>query len=154
MRKNTTAPRRATALFLTALMCGTYFSGCSQHSSNAAAPEETAAAVQAEQTVTIGTQQCDTLAKELTVVNADAAQLQQAIPLLPNLEKLTLEGTLPETQTLLLLKDQFPQVTLVCRVELGGKTVSTDAQLLDLTDTTPDPEALKEYLPLFSGLQE
>jgi len=154
MGKKTNIQHRAIALFLTALVCTTSFPGCSKAAVDAAVSEEKNITTETAQTVTIGSIHCDTLAQELTVVDADPAELEEILPLLPNLEILTLEGKIPHAEKLLALKEEFPNVSLVSPVALGNKSVSTDAELLDLSETTVSMDALTENLPLFTQLQE
>lgn len=109
---------------------------------------------QVEYRVNVGSICCDSFAQELTVADAEPEELEAVLPLLPRLKKLTLEGKVPQTRTLLALWEQFPELTLVCRVNLGGKSVSTDAEILDLSETTVSMEELNGMLPLFVRLRE
>lgn len=154
MKKPTGIPRRATALFLSILVCSTHFAGCRKQPASAAGIEPATAAIASDRQITIGSIRCDSLATELTVTDADPGQLEQALTLLPQLERLTLEGAIPPVETLLAFREKFPQVMLVFQTQLGGQSVSTDTEVLDLSNTAADPDALKELLPLFSGLQE
>ena len=97
---------------------------------------------------------CDVDSKELSVVDADFTELEEILPLLPHLEALTLEGKIPPADKLLALRQQFPDLVLVCPVTIGNRTLSTDAQILDLSDSAVDPDSLMKLLPLFSNLQE
>lgn len=153
MWNKTSKQRRVTALLLTTLVCSTGFSGCDKRE-DAAAAADPIAAVQTEKLITVGTIQCDAFAKELTVVDTNPADLEQILPLLPQLEKLILEGTLPETEQLLKLHNSFPQIALVMQTELGGTPVSTGTELLDLSGTSIDPDTLRTQLTLFSNLRE
>lgn len=153
MKKVTRIPRRATALVLSVLVCGSNFTGCGS-TSTPDTSKETAAAIAAEDLVTVGSIRCNPQAKELTVTDAEPGELSQALALLPDLETLTLEGAVPQTEELLALQEQFPDVALIFQTELGEKTVSTDAEILDFSGSAADLDALKEVLPLFSNLQE
>lgn len=150
MGKKMRIQRRAAVFVLAALLCGISFSGCSEKAGDTTVPEEKN--ITAE--VTVGSIRCDPLAQELNVVDADPAELEEILPLLPQLKKLTLEGNIPHSQKLLALKERFPELTLVCRVNLGGKSVFTDANILDLSNTAVSMEELTEMLPLFTHLQE
>lgn len=148
-----THPRLLTRLFFPVfLLCILWLSGCTQPLQKASVaqaqiPRET------EFPITIGEDPLDPLVQELTITDADPSQLEQALPLLPHLEKLTLEGKIPAPEKLLALKEKFPQVTLICPLMFGGKPVRTDAQQLDLTGTAVSAAELEKFLPLFSSLQ-
>jgi len=140
---------RAIVLHLAALVCTVSLLGCG----GTAAEQETVIRETTSQ-ISVGGIHCDALVQELTVLNADLQVLEQLVPQLPQLRTLTLEGQIPPVEKLLDLKGQFPDLNLVCLVTLGGKTVSTGTQLLDLSETAVDADALKELLPLFFDLKE
>jgi len=155
MGKRNTIRIRTAALLLAAAACITCTSGCRKtETENPEIPAETKVQSTETQTISIGSIQCDAAAQELTVTDADADELEQLIPLLPQLKKLTLEGTVPELRTLLDLKSRYPELTVVCQITLGGSSYSTDTQILELTDTSVTAEVLHTALPLFCDLQE
>lgn len=92
--------------------------------------------------------------REVTLQNADAANLAEMLPLLPQLETVTLEGTLPEPEELLALIEQFPQVSFRYTLEYAGLSIPWDCQTLDLTGMEVTKEALAEHLPLLPELQK
>ena len=152
MRKKTPLQSRALAFFLTAVVCGTGLTGCGRQASSPNA-ENTAVTAAVQQTA-VGKISIDPSTKELTVCDADPAELEQVLPQLSGLETLHLEGTIPETERLLALKAAFPHISLVCQLQLDGHTVSTDALVLELPGTAISPEKIAECLPLFSNLEE
>ena len=97
---------------------------------------------------------CDGRVQELTVTDADPEELMEVLPLLPRLEKLTLEGKALQPQALLALRQQYPELTVICRVVLGGEAVPTDVASLDLSGAAVSGKALSEALPLFTGLEK
>lgn len=147
-----TSPNRAAALLLTALVCSAALPGCGK-ADPAASSQAEITAIRIEDAES-GSIRYDDMAAELTISDADFTELEQLLPQLPQLEKLTLEGSLPQMETLLELKAQYPDLQLVFRTELGGKPVSTDTELLDLSGTSITADILQEQLPLFSCLKE
>lgn len=153
MRKYGHTQRKSSAILLSAMLCGSFLSGCSESAAIPVPPSETVIAQDSDTTVSVGNIRCDALTRELTLTDADAAELRQILPLLPQLQTLTLEGTLPATEELLEIKIHYPELTLVCQIDLGGTAVSTDLESLDLKNTD-DLNKLRECLPLFSRLKD
>ena len=153
MKILTTIPPRATAVVATALVCGSLFTGCTKTESTQA-PLGNDSPIGLEQSIPISSISSDCSAKELTITDADPAELIQMLASFANLEKLTLEGTVPAVEQLLELQKAFPELSLVCPLTIAGTTVTTDAEVLDLTGVPVDFEELQTKLPLFSNLQE
>lgn len=149
-----TIPYRVTIVFLSLLLSCISFNGCSRTNRVIPDPEQTNFTAASEKIATVGSICCDVDSKELSVVDADFTELEEILPLLPHLEALTLEGKIPPADKLLALRQQFPDLVLVCPVTIGNRTLSTDAQILDLSDSAVDPDSLMKLLPLFSNLQE
>lgn len=145
---------RTLVLLFTVLIFCTFFYGCSKAAYDTAPSEEDTNSFQSEEKITVGKIQCDVLAQELAVQDADIEDLKQILPQLPNLNKLILEGVLPDTKQLLSLKEMFPEVSLVFQISLGEKSLSTDTEILDLSNTVVDADTLSDYLPLFFKLKE
>lgn len=154
MKKKTIIPYSATVVLLAAIVCGVGLSGCSQTSEQAAAAENSHITAASSQEITVGSIHCDALAAELTIENPNLDEVKQILPQLSQLKKLTMEGALPSSRELLELKKAYPALDLICQLSLGGKSVSTEEQFLDLSDATLDFQTLTENLPLFSYLQE
>ena len=104
--------------------------------------------------IAVGTVSCPPDASALTVADADPAQLEQALPLLPQLRELTLEGTLPPADFLLTLRENYPSLTLHYSVSIGETGYPNDTEILDLTGVPVKAEQLKQALPLLTELQE
>jgi len=104
--------------------------------------------------VTLGTSTCDSLSREVTAADATAEQLEAALPYLPRLERLGLSGRLPNTDELLKLRADFPNVQLLCTLELWGQELHTDARTLDLTGMSVSVSEIIRMLPLFPDVKE
>lgn len=154
MESNRNIPHRAKAAILAALACGSLLTACSKTKNVSDPSRQNSVTLKQENTITIGGIAFDSQAAELTVADADPVQLLQHLPSFPQLKKLTLEGTIPDLDTLLNLKEAFPQIALVCPITIGESPFLTDAAVLDLSNATVDPCVLQEALPLFSYLEE
>ena len=97
---------------------------------------------------------CSSTAKELTVQNATAAELGDALSLLPNLKNLTLEGTLPQPDQLLRLKHSFPEVQMHFTQTIAGREFPSQVSLLDLSGSDVTAAELTQALPLLDQVQE
>ena len=86
--------------------------------------------------VSIGDSRCSSMDLEAAVVNASAADLEQAIPFLPNLEAVILEGSLPSAEELLHLQETFPNVDFRFTVTVGGQEIPGDTTQIDLSSAT------------------
>ncbi len=115
---------------------------------------ETVISAKEDTRITVGSISCDALVQELTLIDADSSELEEILPKLSQLKKLTLEGMIPDTKSLLKLSDLYPSLELVFQINVAGVTVSTDVQVLDLTDTTVSQEELDSLLPVFHNLEE
>ena len=103
--------------------------------------------------VDVGGASCDNFCQALTVTDADAKQLEAALPLLPRLQTLELKGTFPQPEDLVSLRDAFPQVRFQFSLDLWQTTLTPDVTQIDLTAVPVTQEELTRYLPLFSGLE-
>ena len=147
-------PYRAKAVILAALACGSLLTGCIKTESSTTPAQQDSVSLKQNDTVTIDGMAFDSQAAELTVSDADPAQLLEKLPYFPQLKKLTLEGTLPATEELLTLKETFPDILQVYPITIGEQSFLTDSKVLDLSNATVDLSALQEALPLFSCLEE
>ena len=152
MKTEKNSQARANALLLAALICCSSLPGCGKTVSATSSQSEISA-IHTEEAVS-GDSRCDASATELTFSDADIEELMLLLPQLPHLKELTLEGNLPAIENLLEMKKQFPNLQLICQVPLGEKRFSTEAELLDLSDTSVSKELLIKTLPLFSELRE
>lgn len=98
--------------------------------------------------------ECGSTATELTVQNATAAELEYALPLLPQLSSLTLEGTLPQPEELLRLKEAFPGLAMHYTVTVAGNELPDHVTHLDFSDTQVTADELTRLLPLLDKAEE
>lgn len=152
-RKRITAKTAAVLLSLPAyLFC---IAGCGELPEKAeSAPGETIIQEKEDTVITVGSIRCDALTQELTVTDANPAELEELLPQLPQLKTLTLEGTVPDISALSAFMDQHPNLQLICPISINGNDYSTDAQVLDFTNSSVAVDELKNALPLFGNLQE
>lgn len=101
--------------------------------------------------VSVGGTSCSSTSQELTVSNIKAAELEEALSLLPQLRSLTLEGTLPEPEELLTLQTAFPSVEMKFTLSIGGRSLPSDVQCIDLTGISITQQELAGILPLFQN---
>lgn len=154
MRKKTNISARTAAVLLALGACFFCLAGCGAETA-VTSVETAAASVEEKDTViTVGDIRCDASAEELTLADADVKALEEALPLLPQLKTLKLEGTIPELSALQALKALYPELSFIFPAKLGGQDFVTDAQVLDLADTDVTAEELHAVLPFFGGLQE
>lgn len=89
--------------------------------------------------------------EELTLTDVDITELTHALPLLPRVSRVTLEGTLPEAEALLLLREQYPSIEFYWQIEVLGQTADVHTRELDLSGipmtSTEEVEAAAAYLP-------
>ena len=104
--------------------------------------------------VPVGGTSCSSLSQELTVTDATAAQLEEALPLLPQLCDLTLEGSLPEPEDLLRLQNAYPGIEMHFTLNIGGQEIPSDAQRMDLSGIQVTQQELARTLPLLTGMKE
>ena len=106
-------------------------------------------------TVTIGGTDYPHTQDQITVTNPDAAELKTQLPLLRNLENVTLEGTLPETAALIELKETFTNITFLWNFDVYGVETNTLADFLELSEIPLDDTAeLEALLPCFYNLEK
>lgn len=88
---------------------------------------------------------------ELTLTDADAQELARMLPYLPEMQTVTLEGTLPEAAALQQLTAAFPGIRFYWQIELFGQTADVDTVELDFTripmDSVDEVESAVAYLP-------
>lgn len=135
------------------IFVATLLASCGQ-AIEAPSPEQPAPTEATVSGIRIGGTFCPPDAQTLTVFDASAAELAQALPQLEDLRELTLEGTLPQPQDLLALRKQYPDLVLHYMVPLGGGSYSNDTELLDLTGVPVEEAQLSQTLPLLPRLQE
>ena len=103
--------------------------------------------------VDAGGTSCDNFSQTLTVADADVKKLEAALPLLPRLQTVELEGTLPQPEDLARLQEAFPQIRFQFSLDLWQTALTPDVTRIDLTAVPVSQEELIRYLPLFSSLE-
>lgn len=83
--------------------------------------------------VSLGNQQWDSTQKAITVADASLEELQNLLALLPNVEEVSLTGTLPDAQALLTLTESAPQVAFHWSVTLGDMAFTEGTEELIYT---------------------
>lgn len=90
----------------------------------------------------------------LSLSNMDVTELEEKLPMLPCVTRMTLYGDLPEPEALLRLMEKFPEVCFRASPVLGGVTTSLQAETLDLTGASfADTETLEAWLPCYPNLR-
>ena len=88
---------------------------------------------------------------EMVLTDADAEELSAALPYLPGLKAVTLEGQLPPAEALIALRQAYPGIRFYWQISLFGQTADVDTTELDLSgilmDSTRELEAAVAYLP-------
>lgn len=93
-------------------------------------------------------------AQEITLENASAGQLRQALPLLPQLQSVSLEGQLPPVEDRIALIEDYPQIEFSWMVSLGDEILSSQAESLDLSRKNPSLQALEDAFDQMPGLRQ
>lgn len=110
-------------------------------------------ACQVDYQVNLGSVSCPGDGTDATVTDADPALLNTGLPYLPKLKTLTLEGKLPDAEALAALRTSFPGISVRYSVSLCGRSVPSDAAVLDLSGLSPTREALEAALPYLPELE-
>lgn len=104
-------------------------------------------------TVSIGEIAIAHTAEEITVTDPDASELLAQLSLLPNLKTVTLEGTLPDNQALIEVKNTFPEITFLWNFTVYGVETNTLAEFIDLSKVQlENTDELEAALPCFYNL--
>ena len=87
----------------------------------------------------------------LTLSDADAGELKELLPYLPDLEYVSLEGVLPEASALRALTEAYPGIQFYWQVEIFGICADVHTTELDFSgipmDSVSQVEAAVAYLP-------
>lgn len=154
--KRNRIPAKTAAVLLLATACILCTTGCHQEKPSEVSelPEETIVQEKAGTDITVGSIRCDVLAQELTVTDANAAELEEILPQLPELQKLTLKGILPDATALIRLQSRYPEIMFDFQLRIWGNTYSSDIRILDLAGTDATMDELSLVIPLFRHLEE
>jgi hypothetical protein len=104
--------------------------------------------------VPLGDVRCSSMDTEVSLTDASAEAILQALPLLPRLKTVYLEGTLPSAEELLQLRSTFPSVEFRFTLTLGGHSFSSDAETLDLAGASVTLAELEQAISLLPHVSE
>ncbi len=105
--------------------------------------------------VTIGAQSYANDTDTLTVTDPDLQELREKLPLLPLVHTVHLEGTLPENDEIVAMKEQFPEIVFVWSFDFMGVTVTSVDTFVDLSGIyIKDIPQLEAMLPCFYNLEK
>lgn len=105
--------------------------------------------------VTIGDINYPSTAEELTVTDPSLDELSAGLSLLPSVHTVYLQGQLPANEQIVVLKEQFPEITFVWDFEVLGVPTNSLATFLDLSRIVMrTTDELESMLPCFYDLQQ
>lgn len=111
--------------------------------------------VQVNWMVPFGSQVFSSTTTELELEDASAEELQSLLPYLPDLKVLTLTGTTPDNDTMLQLKETYPDVAFGWDFQLCGVTVNSNATEIDLSEIQMESvDEVENSLKYFSNLEK
>lgn len=92
---------------------------------------------------------------ELTLADADAAELMEGLQYLPLVTDVTFTGTAPANDAIWELKQAYPEITFHWEFELLGLAVNSDTRGIDLSGMKMDSvEPLESQLKYFNCLEK
>ena len=101
--------------------------------------------------VTIGEEEWDCQVAELTLCDADCAELAEKLAYLPELQAVTLTGQLPDLEELSALQEQYPSIRVRAETVLGPVSPAEPTNQLTVEAgtemTLSQVEAALEYFP-------
>ena len=156
MKKRISLTARTAAVILSVMVCMFSTTGCSKEQPTvpASVTEVTTVETKADTIVSVGSITCDVLTQELTVNDANSDDLAELLPQLPALQKLTLEGILPDATALIRLQAKHPEITFDFQLRIWGNTYPSNTEVLDLAGTDATMDELNLLIPLFRNLKE
>ena len=104
--------------------------------------------------VPIGEVRCSSQDTQVRLSDISASDLEKALPVLPNLKTVTLEGTLPSVEELQHLRTAFPNITFCFSLELFGETINYDYNYVNLQNKTVTLDELIRVLSMLSCVRE
>lgn len=100
---------------------------------------------------TVGGVEIMNTAQDISLENASIDQLRQVLPMLHNLQSVSLEGQLPSTADRIALIADYPQVTFHWTVSVGNQTLSSKTEILDLSN---QPLSFQELTDTFDQMPD
>lgn len=89
---------------------------------------------------------------ELRLQDADAAELEAALPSLPNVKSVALVGEIPSYEQITALQEAHPEITFTWEWEFEGQHLDQTSRALDLSGRTLDYKEVDEALNLLPEL--
>ena len=91
--------------------------------------------------------------ESITLTDPDAAELLTKLRYLPRLTAVTLEGTVPDQDAMILLKETYPNITFLWNFSVCGVETNSLAEFIDLSKIhMANTEELEAALPCFYNL--
>ena len=104
--------------------------------------------------VILAGQKLERTVTELTLQDPDIAELELVLPCLPQLQTVTLTGTLPANEEIHKLQVAYPNVRFIWNFELFGLDVSTLDYIIDLSNIPMEStQEVESVLPYFYDLE-
>lgn len=105
--------------------------------------------------VPVGNLSVSHLEESITVTDPDVQELITKLKYLPNLTAVTLEGTLPDRDYLILLKETYPEIRFLWNFTVCGVETNSLAEFIDLSKIQMvDTDELEAALPCFYNLEK
>lgn len=94
-------------------------------------------------------------ATALYITDPDADEVMEGLKYLPDVETVTLQGTLPATEKLIELKETYSDILFYWEFEIFGVSVNTQTDFINLNGVQMEStEELESYLPCFYNLTQ
>lgn len=104
--------------------------------------------------IAVAGQNLERTATELTLQDPDLSELEAILPYLPELQTVTLTGTLPANEEVHKLQLAYPDVCFVWNFTLCGVEVTTQDTLVDLSNIPMESvQEVESSLPYFNNLE-
>ena len=105
--------------------------------------------------VSIGNESFSNSTEALTITDPDLNELAEKLPLLPKVHTVNLQGILPENESIISLKEQFPEIVFVWDFQLLGVDVNSLTTFIDLSHIVMNNTGeLESALPCFYNLEQ
>ena len=104
--------------------------------------------------VSIGGQNWAKDVEEILVEQAEASELEQYLPYLPQVKSVTISTYCPDSEAMYALREAYPQVAFSWKAQVCGVAAGVDDTEIDLTGASGvTAEALAEDLKYFTNLE-
>lgn len=104
--------------------------------------------------INVGDEWWDSDVVSLAIADADASELMEKLQWFSNLESVLLTGAVPAQAELQQLREQYPEVFFLWKMDTLGMSLETDLEALDLSEVPlSSVEELENLLPYFPQLK-